>query len=69
VEGVGVIMPNLILDKEEAELLDKVDWDKTMEKHQDKFSDFIIGEKGWSIMDLESIFVLEQLTDDEIIWS
>jgi hypothetical protein len=62
-------MPNLMLSKEEQDILDKVDWDKTMEKHQDRFHEFARGEKGWSIMDLESMFVLEHLNDSEIIWS
>lgn len=62
-------MHNLILSKEEQDILDKVDFDKTMDKNQDRFYEFIRGEKGWTIMDLESMFVLEHLTDDEIIWS
>lgn len=62
-------MHTLMLSKEEQDILDKVDFDKTMEKHADRFYDFIRGEKGWTVMDLESMFVLERLTDDEIIWS
>ena len=62
-------MHTLMLSKEEQDILDKVDFDKTMEKHADRFYDFIRGEKGWAVMDLESMFVLEHLTDDEIIWS
>jgi hypothetical protein len=62
-------MPTLILDKVEQEIVDKVDWDKTMEKHEDKFYEFKRGEKGWSLMDLETMFVLEHLTDDEIVWN
>ena len=62
-------MPNLMLSKKEQDILDKVNWDKTMEKHADRFYDFIRGEKGWTVMDLESMFVLEHLSNDEIIWS
>jgi len=62
-------MHTLMLSKEEQDILDKVDFDKTMEKHADRFYDFIRGEKGWTVMDLESMFVLEHLTDDEISWS
>ena len=62
-------MHTLMLSKEEQDILDKVDWDKTMDKHQDRFYDFIRNEKGWTVMDLESMFVLEHLTDDEIVWS
>lgn len=62
-------MHTLMLSKEEQDILDKVDWDKTMDKHQDRFYEFIRGEKGWTVMDLESMFVLEHLTDDEIVWS
>ena len=62
-------MHTLMLSKEEQDILDKVDFDKTMEKHADRFYDFIRGEKGWTVMDLESMFVLKHLTDDEIIWS
>lgn len=62
-------MPNLYLDADEQDLLDKVDWDKTMEAHAEKFYDFARGEKGWTRMDLESMFVLEELSEDEIIWS
>lgn len=61
-------MPNLYLSKQEEEMLDKVDWDKTIEKHADRFHAWRLGEKGWSRVDLESMFVIDYLTDDEIVW-
>ena len=39
-----------------------------MEKHEERFYDFRRGEKGWSMVDLETMFVLDHLTDEEIVW-
>ena len=61
-------MHNLYLSKQEEEMLDKVDWDKTMEKHADRFYAWRLGEKGWSRVDLESMFVIDYSTDGEIVW-